>query len=209
MFFHDVYQQLTHDYLMDNAFMESRTFWFANEHYCIPELGVDGDLRDLCKVLINIVYQFNADFLARIDAVKNTIDLPKEYVGLHIRRGDKIIERAFNDINDYIKKAMEVTDIRHAFVATDDYAVIEELRVRYKEWSFYTLTQPDERGFVYTPNTTADFDKNLVKMFAFMDILAKSTHFVGTVSSNPGMFLGMWMDRERVHYVDSSEWIIL
>ena len=68
-----------------------------------------------------------------------SVNLPREYIGIHIRRGDKKIEYYLFDIEDYIKKAESSSSLRDAFILTDDYGVITELRSRFTNWKFYTL----------------------------------------------------------------------
>ena len=46
----------------------------------------------------------------------------------------------------------------------------------------------------------------MVKMFSSMEILKNSALFVGTFSSNPGMFLGMCMD--QAYGVDYDHWLL-
>ena len=41
-----------------------------------------------------------------------------------------------------------------------------------------------------------------------MEILRASELFIGTFSSNMGMFLGMCMEKERVYGVDFDEWLL-
>ena len=41
-----------------------------------------------------------------------------------------------------------------------------------------------------------------------MEILRISELFVGTFSSNVGMFLGMCMEKERAYGVDFDEWLL-
>ena len=101
--------------------------------------------------------------------------------------------------------------MRKAFVSTDDYGVIEELKKNYPQWYFYSLTEPSERGYFYSEFQSQDKEskkKDLIKLFASMEILRASELFIGTFSSNMGMFLGMCMEKERVYGVDFDEWLL-
>lgn len=53
-----------------------------------------------------------------------------------------------------------------------------------------------------------DKKENLVKLFASMEVLRNADLFVGTYSSNPGMFLGMCMDENRVYGIDFDKWLL-
>ena len=48
----------------------------------------------------------------------------------------------------------------------------------------------------------------LLQLFASIDILASARYFVGTFSSNPGMYLGMRMDRSHAFSADGDDWRI-
>ena len=41
-----------------------------------------------------------------------------------------------------------------------------------------------------------------------MEVLRNADIFVGTYSSNPGMFLGMCMDENRVYGIDFDKWLL-
>lgn len=105
-----------------------------------------------------------------------------------------------------MEAAAKATELRDAFILTDDYRVIETLRRDYPDWTFHTLTRPDERGFVYKQAIT-DNTENWIKLFAAMELITQSQLFVGTVSSNPGMFAGMLMD--NFIYLDAPMWLLM
>ena len=50
--------------------------------------------------------------------------------------------------------------------------------------------------------------KNLIEMFASIEVFLHSELFVGTYSSNPGLFVGMLID-ERMVGMDYEKWLIL
>ena len=130
---------------------------------------------------------------------------------MHIRRGDKDTEVDLFDIDVYFKYAEKLLDCRNVFILTDDYRVIELVKEKFPLWNVSTLTFPYERGFVLKSSTADEdrADKELVKVFASLEIMTKSLCFIGTVTTNPGLFLGMRMDPSRVHYIDSDDWIII
>lgn len=208
---HHSYEMITGNNLMDSVFWQARTYWFAREKFDIPELGLSGDLHDICKYLIEITYQFNEEYTNKIQELIHTIQLPPSYIGMHIRRGDKILEREFKDIDTYFKIASSISDIKDVFILTDDYKVITDIKERYKNWNIYTLTFPYEHGFSLKQSTSnpETMDREMVKVIASLEVLKSSEAFIGTVSTNPGMFLGMIMDTDKVHYIDSTDWVIL
>lgn len=205
------YELLTGRFLTYSCFEASRSFWFYKGRYTIKELGFDGDLRSLCKELIEMTYCFNDDYKRKINEITNSINIPDKYIGMHIRRGDKDTERELYELSSYFNLAESLSKCRNVFVLTDDYTVIERIRDNYPSWSVTTLTFPYERGFELESSTkdAERADRELIKVFASLEIITKSLHFIGTVSTNPGMFLGMRMDPQKVHYIDSDKWIIL
>lgn len=207
-----LYKAFSGNYLLSDVFQTARTMWFRKTEFDIPELNIKGDILSACQTLIQMVYQFNDYFENKIQTMISTLDIPENYIGIHIRGGDKIIERALLGVDEYIEKAKQITTIRNAFIMTDNYLLYEEIKNKYSDWSFFTLTFPYERGYdnnksIKMPSEQKELE--LVKVFSSLRILSKSDAFIGTVSSNPGMFLGMIMPQDKVYYIDSPEWIIL
>jgi hypothetical protein len=126
--------------------------------------------------------------------------------------GDKITETNLLDVSEYIRKIPRDYPVKNAFVLTDNYLVIEEFQNRLKDWTVYTLCGKEERGYFheeFQKKREPEFiRKSHETLFASMDILSKSDLFVGTFSSNPGMFLGMRMEKYKVCGVDRKQWVI-
>lgn len=198
-------------YLTFDLFCKFRLVSFGRNKFSIPQLNLEGDLRSVAQQIINMVYRFNEQTLTEIQRLVKSLDLPQKYVGFHIRGGDKFVEHELEQCAVYIRKAEQLSQLRDAFVLTDDYTVIEILQRDYPDWHFYTLTKSIERGYFHSKFQNCDKEdkkKDLVKLFASMEILKESDLVVGTFSSNPGMFLGMCMDRDRVYGVDFDQWLL-
>lgn len=198
-----------HTYLTSDLFYRFRTVDFQRMFFSIPELGIDGNLRDISRYIIEMIYQFNENTELEIKNLIKSIELPDKYIGLHIRGGDKFVEHELEACATYMTKAEQLSSLREAYVLTDDYTVIQTLRRDYPYWHFYTLTDPSEKGYFhqsFLKQTADDRRKKLIKLFASMELLRSSELFVGTLSSNPGMFLGMCMD--RVYGIDIDEWTV-
>lgn len=201
-----------HTYLTSDLFFKFRNVGFERMRFSIPELGLVGDLREIGGCIINnLIYHFNEHTNSEIATLINAINLPDRYIGFHIRGGDKFVEYELEQCITYISKAEQLSTIRDGFVLTDDYLIIEALQNDFPHWHFYTLTSPTERGYFHSEFQKLDKkDKkdNLVKLFASMEVLRKSELFIGTYSSNPGMFLGMCMDETRVYGIDFEKWLL-
>jgi len=185
--------------------------YMQNTDFNIPELGIIGDVRDGSRVLIELTWRYQPEVEKEIKKNINTIELPAEYIGLHIRGGDKIIERELEEIETYIVKAESLSSCRTAFVLTDDYRVIIELQKNYSQWNFFTLCEKTSLGYYHNAFNKEDnaFKRDQhIKLFASLDLLSKAALFIGTYSSNIGMFLGMRMDRTKCFGVDFDDWRI-
>lgn len=190
--------------IRDQDVMESR-------HYYIPELGIDGDLNSACRVLEKMTWHYNQETQTIIEKQIKNIALPENYVGIHVRRGDKSSEADFINLYNYIKLIEMRTEIRNVFVATDDYSIYEFLNGKCKDCHFYTITSPDDKGFFYNQYSQNLPDKKreqLLVLLTTIEILAVSDLFIGTFSSNIGMYLGMRMPKEKCIGVDFDKWVM-
>ena len=182
-----------------------------NSNYCIPELGINGNLLDACNVMVKLTWNYNTQTQNAINTLISSVQLPKKYVGLHIRRGDKSIETKLLDRQNYMDKVKPLSDIRDLFILTDDYQIIEEINIEYKEYVIYTLCNKDERGYFHERSLKQE--KEMIKrahekLFASIDLLTNAQYFIGTFTSNPGIFLGMRMPQNRITSIDLDKWQI-
>ena len=163
------------------------------------------------KVIIPIVYRFNDRYTSIIDKFIQDLHLPDEYISLHVRAGDKITERSLINPQNYLEKAKVCTDCHNVFLATDDYRIFEQLRDNNPDYTFYTSTSPEDTGNDTEKFFTTSQDnirRNLLEMFASIEVFLKSKLFVGTYSSNPGLFIGMLADDKMVG-MDYNKWQII
>lgn len=197
------------DYFTWQLWAEFRNRETEQETFDIPELGIKGKLRDACRVLTDITWRYNPASRLIIDELINLVGLPTDYVGFHIRGGDKSIEDKLYPLSAYFNDMANRTKCRNAFVLTDDYRIIETIGKEYPDWKIYTLCQESERGYFHQDFLKMDSafirDRTL-RLFASTDILLKSELFIGTFTSNPGMYLGMRMEPERCLGVNETTW---
>ena len=76
--------------------------------------------------------------------------------------------------------------------------------------SVWTLCSPLERGYVQSVADKESFqekDRNMILLFATMEILNRSERFVGTYNSNIGMFQGM-RNPSICSGVDFDHWVV-
>ena len=205
-----LYKVITRNDILNDIYWYCRSGWFEHSHFCIPELGINGDIRQAMKVIIPIVYRFNDRYTYIIDKFIGNLNLPTQYISLHVRAGDKVTERNLITPQAYLEKAKKHSDCRNIFVATDDYRIFEQLRDNNPDCTFYTSTSPEDNGNntdLFFKTSKNNIRRNLVEMFSSIDIFLKSDLFVGTYSSNPGLFVGMLDD--KMIGMDFDRWLIL
>lgn len=206
-----LYKMITRNDILNDIYWYCRSGWFEHNHFYIPELGIDGDIRQAMKIIIPIVYRFNNKYSFIIDSFIKNLELPDEYISLHVRAGDKISERNLIRPQAYIEKAKLLSDCHNIFLATDNYNIYEELRDSNPEYNLYTSTSPEETGYdqdVFIKSSKENIRQNLIEMFASIKVFLNSKLFIGTYSSNPGMFVGMQLESKMVG-MDFDHWLIV
>jgi len=158
-------------------------------------------------------YIYNDEIEKELNAIKIKLNIPKDnYIGVHIRRGDKIRSKEMLNIQieryaSEIKKHINISN--NIYVATDDIRVIKELSallgVGYKVFynKFNTISGFDETKF----NKKSKEQKFHETKMALLDveILSKSSYFIGTFSSNLSRIIPCLMDPIKCTSLD-VEW---
>jgi len=207
-----LYKILTKNFVGNDIFWFCRSSWFEHLNFNIPELGINGDIREAMKVIIPIIYRFNPNYDDMINERINNLKLPNNYISIHVRAGDKKRERNLIPPQEYINKAVSNSDCKNVFVATDDYRIFEKLKKDNPTYTFYTLTSPNETGYdndTFFSSSKENIRSNLVEMFASIRIILQSKLFVGTRSSNPGLFIGMQLSDDKMIGMDFEHWLII
>ena len=139
-------------------------------------------------------WRFNEKTENEIEKISGELNLPEKWIGLHIRRGDKITEQPHIKIEEYIEMLKNKSNNLNLFVLTDDYSIIDGIQMQYPEYHIYTLCKTSERGYNNSEFMNASIEKKrsgLIKLFASVEILRKSEAFIGTASTGPSDFLIM------------------
>ena len=149
-----------------------------------PELGIHGKVRDIYAHLNKLALRYNDRTWKEISKLILNLNLPKEYVSIQIRGGDKIKE--FTELID-VEYCINMIDkwglkIKNLFVFTDDYRNIIKLQKLRPEWNIYTLTRKEERGYYNSEFNNSDWEykrSNLIKLFAMVEICINSNLHLG------------------------------
>lgn len=200
------------DYLTQDLWACHRDPAFAQATFTVPELGFkQTPLLEVTQQFISALWRYNAQCAPVIASLTNSIQLPAEYLCLHVRAGDKFTETKTYDFSQHMIPADRFSTNKTAFVMTDDYTTVEKLQEQYHGWEFHTLCSPSERGYFHKSFVKQDKQakyQHYLRLFAAIDIAAGATKFIGTYSSNPGMYMAMRIGPERCFCLDFDKWLI-
>lgn len=166
---------------------------------------------DFLNMLDAMAWKFSEKTKCAIDNILGALEVPKDYVGIHVRRGDKIKEVSFVSVDNYMSILKDKSEIKNVYVATDDYGTIKLLRANYPEYRFYSLTKEVSAGYDQTAFDNLEKGKkqtHMISLFADIEMLASAKCFVGSYSSNVGLYIAIRRNRENCFYVDyKSEYL--
>lgn len=179
--------------------------------YDVPELNLKGNLQECCSSIHKMIWRYNKSTQSKIDGLIADLNLPKEYLAIHVRCGDKITETNLYDPEEYFDKASIHSKIKNVFVLTDDYRVIKELSSKHPDYQFYTLCQEDEVGYnleKLLSQTRKEQELAMLRLWASMDIMENAIIFVGTFNANPGMNMGFRLPNHKLIGLDNEHWYL-
>jgi hypothetical protein len=182
---------------------------FEKETFDIAELGISGNLRDAARVIVNMVYRFNQPTREAVATQLASLSLPARYAAIHVRRGDKSVECSETPDEAYLDKLDAHSELKDVFIFTDDYTVVERLRAKRPDLRFHTLAGEEQRGYFHAEFVARSCEakqRDLIMMLASVEAMARADLTVGTFTTNPGLFLGMYMPENRFVSVQRSSW---
>lgn len=183
-----------------------------NVGYKVESPYVEGALLDVAANIIDCVWKYNAGTREKIDEIMSSLNMPEQYAAIHIRRGDKHTEVPHTSLKAYIDKLDKIEEAESwpIFLASDDDAVVEEARVSYPDREFYHLHSPGQSGFSIKEFSALSNEvkySQLITFLAEIELMRKSAVFIGTFTSNIGMFMGMVRAGKQTWGVDSGHWL--
>lgn len=181
---------------------------FLNKSFHLPDYGIDGDIFHAKQALLKQIYRLNSKTEQALREMAEPIPTP--YAAIHVRRGDKLISEAKPvELDDYIKTLQAVApDIKHVFLATDDYAVVSEFKERFPDYTVTTHCQPARQGYrqaQFNQGAPEQKRRETLDLMADIQCIAAARHFVGTFSSNIGRFVALMIGLDRCTSLD-TEW---
>ena len=194
------------DYLTYELWDKAITLHQDDDPLRIPELGMDGSIRDAVPTLLRIIWNFNDRTRSEIDQLMKTVPPESDFAGIQLRFGDKKIEAEIFEASRYLDLLKQHSDLRKAFIMTDDYETgFRQLKANYPGLEFSTLTPESDHGYSQAardrqPET--EKRSRFIMLFATVEILIRSRIFCGMFSSNPSRFVWMAKDYRDCLFVD-------
>ncbi|MGI4751466.1 MAG: hypothetical protein ACRYFB_12605 [Janthinobacterium lividum] len=197
------------NYLTQDIWTFIRDAKFQNETFNIPSLEISGNLVSALQIVVNHIWHFQPAIQEEVTTKITPLNLPSNYVGVHLRSGDKSTEAKISPVQKYIDYIKNTTPLKDLFVLTDDYKNIKEIQRSFSEYKVYSFCQENEKGFsegAYNKLDKEDKKKITIKLLTDTEVLYKSATFIGTFSSNVGLFIGMRRNAENWYGIDANEW---
>jgi len=172
-----------------------------------PLFSSSGELQDNLRDYATMVWRFNAETSHEVAKKIGRIKLPKEYLAIQIRRGDKLeLEKHRTVDHDcYMLALQKVSSIENIFVFCDDYRDFQYFVHTYPDFQFYTLCKPYEFGYIHQEFISKPWSEQrgeYIKLFANIEILRGAEYTLGTLIANPSQFLNVIMPSERFSFVE-------
>lgn len=197
------------NYLTQDIWPYIKDAKFHNENFDIPSLSIKGDLLSAIHVLTKNIWRYKPDIEQAIQNKVKTIQLPLSYIGIHIRSGD--IEKKKHEVSSYINLIKSLSTSKDLFVATDDYSSIRSLKIQFPDYKIYSFCDEKEEGWnegAFNNSSKESKKEILINLLADTEALCQSSVFVGTLSSNVGMFVGIRRKGKLWYGVDANDWRI-
>lgn len=177
----------------------------VQEHYLIPELGIDGTYAEAFAFMTRVVWHLNPATRLAADRLLGTLNLPPAYAGTQLRGGDKITEVALQPVSLTAQALLHTHCAgRTVLLLTDDYRLAGELQALMPQWTIRTLCRPTEQGYVNSAfvNTGPQAKReSMLRFLAQIEGLLGATSFVGSITNGPSLFLLKVMGK-KAHTTD-------
>ena len=172
----------------------------------------EGELLNAVSNSFKKFYNYNVLTQNNISEKKQYINIPDNYISVHIRRGDKIVTGEMEDINlniyvDAIRKYSYISN--NIYIATDDVTVISYISKKLSDTDIkiYYNKENKLKGFdekTYNLKSDSVRRDEVLNMLFDMDMMINSSFFIGTFSSNVGCVVAMYLGLDKCHSIDVS-----
>ncbi len=148
----------------------------------------------------------------RIDGLR----LPNDYIGVHIRRGDKITSKEMQEIrlDKYINAIITHKDIcSNVYIATDDISIINIIKEKLLSYGFniFHNSQNKSTGFIeadFNSTSKQTRQEETLNVLLDMEVLIHSNFFIGTYTSNLSRVVPFFLGLDKCISLD-NDWNII
>lgn len=199
------------DLLTFEIFDKIRSKEFLNKQFNLSAYFNKQTLKDIFSELVTKTWIYNNSTKLLINSIITNLNLPNNYVGIHIRSGDKKNEYKLFNIDEYIQEIKKITDNKNLFIATDDYHNVKLIKNNYPEFNCFSLCNEKKKGYnqkTFEKQSKSIIATEMIELFATTDILTNANYFIGTYSSNIGSFVASRRKYINSHALDFDEWRI-
>lgn len=148
----------------------------------------------------------------RIDGLK----LPDDYIGVHIRRGDKITSQEMQEIRigKYVSSILEHKSVSlNVFIATDDVSIINELSQQLSPHGISVFYNNLNQSQGFNEATFNRFSRQaryeeMLNVLLDMEVLIHSKYFIGTYTSNLSRVVPFFLGLDKCTSLD-NDWNII
>lgn len=187
---HEVFYNLTHFFNSLYRIFHKDVI-FGNEIYnylrsdeIIQLINVDDYMNEIRQLL-----HFSPKVEDYINERMSIINLPRTFLGVHIRRGDKITTGEMDDISieEYVKAIIN-TGFKDVYIATDDVSIVKIINNKCADKDIRVLYNSTNKiGFdegQFNHSTRKSRYQDTLNLLFDIAVLSKAEKFIGTYSSN-------------------------
>lgn len=207
-------KELSQQFLTQDVWPYIRDKSTYNVYRFVDTPYVKGNLTAVTSTLIECIWKYNKYANSKIINLIKSLEIPKNYGAMFIRRGDKNIEAPYEEIKKYFDKMDGVSGGYNLpiFVSSDDFNVIQEIKNLYPERDIYSFHFEQDSGYFmgdFISNyTKVEQKEKIIQLLAQIEVLKRADFFVGTYSTNVAVFVGMARDCKNCYDVNGNEWIL-
>ena len=174
------------------------------------------DAFNLMAFTFKQMYVLNHNTKDYLSNRRNDLKLPNDYIGVHIRRGDKITSKEMEEIrlDKYVNTIINYKKISsNVFIATDDTSIINDVKEKLHPHGFniFYNIQNQSTGFnetIFNHASKQTRRKETINVLLDMDVLIHSKFFIGTYTSNLSRVVPFFLGLDKCISLD-NDWNII
>jgi len=155
----------------------------------VPELGIDSDYWDACAILARMAWAYRPQVGNEVAGIISGWAIPKSYVSVHVRRGDKNRESPYANSDGYVSAIKQARpEGGDVVIASDDGKALSELAgllpARYRVIPCSANDARGHRQEEFNRLPAAERFSRLKRFLAELEILRGGELFIGSAGSN-------------------------